>query len=1587
MTKRAIFVVVKRFFLASWRVFRTLFLSLTLISLLAVWGLRLPFIQKWLVPKVETLLGSQLGTDVHIGAIRIDFPARIALSQVEIEDQNDQALFRVGDLRVSLADISFRKKRYGAGHVELIRPEAILYKSRIDSALNLDFLTASEDSSIAAPFNMILDFPDVRIRGGEFSFVDSTQSDEKLAVSKRLNTANIRTRNIDLDLSALIEPDVRISGKILRLSALDEVSELFLSHFSTGYELKLGKSAPGGLWACLDNTQLRAGRNKLDLDVGIFNDPRAQDSTALLPRYMVNFRSSTLDFTTLNRVLPKDLPMEDPVEINGLVYGFKDRIQADSLRLNLFNETELFTAVDLKHFLSGEDLVLDLDLFAGRVSFEELDRFLTTVDLPLAGVALMDGRIRLDGRQIRSPDLHFRYGKQTDVRLNARLYNYTDANELLMDFKLKNSKVQIAELRKLLKGVDLPEVLEKMGSAMVEGHFIGGTDDFVVDAAIKTPHGNTVSNLHLILPGKNGEIAYEGTLKTEEVDLDVFGLSGTTISKALNFDGKIKGRGVDFYTMTADIEGTLEGSQLLGYKFDLLKTNELRIDKGQVTGGLNLTDSEGNASVNVNLKLRKGEKQSFRVVGDVENLDLAHYGVLPADSVYLTSILNVRLKGDSLDNYEGRLKFFEIHLDRLNGDSIVLHDVVLKSKKPDSSRHKIDLNSSIANMTLQGQFKLKDAASFTTQLGQELNLYLRNNDSLINSYYAAKVPFETGISLVDTLVTEAELNEVLAFFRVPLDFEPKTKLFLELSHGETDVLDLRMLSDSFSVANVGFHANDYYVNMNKLPMENVLLLQGDLTSKDFWPSPGIRIEDFGVRPEGDNKEMDIYIAGKQPEQNNLFQFDVRTLFLKNGEVHTTIQPQDSRIVLKGREWNFTKGNQIRRVSVLPTTKLVGYSGGKIDKFFFENLELYREAQEIKIDGVISQEVTDKLEVNLSNIRLATFTEIFNDHIPLEGRVSQAKIEAWNLMSEQPGIYAEGDIENFSYQAIDSIGIDFEAGWPFKKGPDYAGLTLNVDKEGQDSLRMGGYYRISKDELHFDAKPSSLQLAWLSPFTEGIVSDLEGRLGIDRISIRGTTTQPRLTGAAHLTDASLKVDFLNAVFRIGDNTLTFNEDELVIPGIMLRDTFGHSAQMQGKVKFESISDARIALRFDEIDNLLVMDTRKQHNPDFYGRILLDGDTARISGPVSDLLIEASVKTGKGSWLDIPLEDYTSASRLEFVNFLSGDTLEVEKEEEQVSGISMRMTINATPDAKVRLIFDEQVGDIIEARGEGAITMEITKEGTFRMLGTYIVTEGNYLFTAENIVNKKFVVRPGGRITWSGEPYDADLDIDAVYKVNADISDLIGGQTARVPVDIVMHMNGSLENPVIDLELLLDELKQQDVLGLASYFRGIQYDEQELNKQVVSLLLFGRFTGHASGYASSNPTGGVTSSISELISNQVNYWISQAFQDANLGLEVNTNQFQDVELAIRTTLFNDRVSVERNGTLISNQQRSFSLGDLSVQVKLLPLPDSTKTTAPNAGQLVLEIFNREDASLNSNLNITRGVGVFYKKDFDRIRDLFK
>ena len=83
----------------------------------------------------------------------------------------------------------------------------------------------------------------------------------------------------------------------------------------------------------------------------------------------------------------------------------------------------------------------------------------------------------------------------------------------------------------------------------------------------------------------------------------------------------------------------------------------------------------------------------------------------------------------------------------------------------------------------------------------------------------------------------------------------------------------------------------------------------------------------------------------------------------------------------------------------------------------------------------------------------------------------------------------------------------------------------------------------------------------------------------------------------------------------------------------------------------------------------------------------------------------------------------------------------------SNFSLDFNLEATRDAEVQLIFDEKSGDIIKARGDGNLNLKINSKGKFDMFGDYVLSTGDYLFTLEDFLTKKFEIQKGSSIKWN------------------------------------------------------------------------------------------------------------------------------------------------------------------------------------------------------------------------------------------------
>ena len=124
--------------------------------------------------------------------------------------------------------------------------------------------------------------------------------------------------------------------------------------------------------------------------------------------------------------------------------------------------------------------------------------------------------------------------------------------------------------------------------------------------------------------------------------------------------------------------------------------------------------------------------------------------------------------------------------------------------------------------------------------------------------------------------------------------------------------------------------------------------------------------------------------------------------------------------------------------------------------------------------------------------------------------------------------------------------------------------------------------------------------------------------------------------------------------------------------------------------------------------------------------------------------------KGNFSDIKIDNFE-------------DGVEVEHDE------TLKNVIDGS--LKVKAGIKNTSGSTIKGRGVGGLLVEINTNGKFDMWGDFSVFEGVYNFAYGGIVGKQFIVQPGGTLAWEGDPLSAMINIEAIYKTQANPSPLL------------------------------------------------------------------------------------------------------------------------------------------------------------------------------------------------------------------------
>ena len=1238
-------------------------------------------------------------------------------------------------------------------------------------------------------------------------------------------------------------------------------------------------------------------------------------------------------------------------------------LQAEGSRLNL---DVYFPKTTFGSIFAEDGSPGFVTLRNSNIRFETISYFLKK-PLELAGTVNASGNIRGNLKKLESSNLRLAY--QDSTRLNAviSLENVIESDLLDMDIRVQSSKVSLGEIDSLLTNVEFPQGLYDMGTLGLNANFLGKYYDFSVGANIFSPKGNLAGTVSMFFPQNDSAKTYSGNFRATNFDLNtLLGLEGN-ISDRLNARFAVNGQGYNIDELAGTYEMWAGNSTILGSVIDSSHIFLTALDK-ELNSNVDVWDRQGIAHSTFNWNLKESIPH-FKLKGQLQNMDLKQFGV-SEKPIWIDTEYDIDTQGESPAEWVGKFDFSQFSVyNPLTNRRTPAQAWQLRADTTNGYRT-LKLDSEIAKVDVGGAFNYEQAIDRVSRLVQETRLYFSNSDSLLDAYYAKKEPDSSAVSFSLNAQILEGVNPLMEVLNVPITIASGAEVSSNLDFSATHLADLNIRADSISYEGQTYLNPSSSLLLAKFPDSTEVEMAGDINADTLLLGQNVKLEDVALSLDGKGSSIESFLFAQQKELGNRLQINLISTFFDDGRIDSNMDSISSYLVVNRDTFSVGRDNRFsffdKRLEV-------------------ENFALRHLDRSVLVYGAISPSSDDFLEAEFLKLELTPISEIFDIDHTILGQVNTSII--FSSLLEEPYVYAKGSVLDFRIDDYQYGDIRFTTDWKDQTKELY--LDAKVIQEGEATLNLLGYYRPENEasELAFRVLTQNpFPLAYITPLVDGQLYDLSGDVALESFTIQGHPNDPIISGTGHFENARFGIDYFKTEYSF-NASIEFDRDRITFPRIKLTDKYNRTADLYGVVKHSGLKEWQFNLELDRVRDFLIMDTQKEDNDLFYGKIYIKNGIASITGDLEKLDIQAYVMSGANSILKIPVSDSDEIDRPDFIQFVGGEEITEIQRSTGLQGFQLNLTVAATQDAQVDLIFDEKVGDIIRGRGNGTINLNIDENGEFLMFGNYEIDEGEYLFTSQNIINKKFDLKQGGTVTWSGDPYDAQLDLYAAYAISADIKELIQTENSlRVPVNVLMHLQGSLMQPEIQLSLELPNLTNQEATQIISYIKTIQYDEQELNKQVFSLMVFNRFAPIGGSLGSELTNTGVTTSVSELISNQLNYWLSQAIND-KLSVNINTNNFQDVNLLVSAKLFNDRVRIERDGAIVNTERTNATLGNISVIIKLLPSEKRVLDPGERPGELVLEVFNREslDASLQ-NTNQT-GLGVFFKKDFDNLVDLLK
>lgn len=649
-------------------------------------------------------------------------------------------------------------------------------------------------------------------------------------------------------------------------------------------------------------------------------------------------------------------------------------------------------------------------------------------------------------------------------------------------------------------------------------------------------------------------------------------------------------------------------------------------------------------------------------------------------------------------------------------------------------------------------------------------------------------------------------------------------------------------------------------------------------------------------------------------------------------------------------------------------------------------------QHIMIDGTASAHAHDSLTVDLNGVEVAYILNLVNFHaVDFDGQASgRAYVKA---PFGDPAAEGRFKISNFQFEHGDLGTLDAQVEW--NKQEKQIDIHGTADDGPLHRLLIDGYVSPSRSYIDLGMTALGTRLEFMRSFTSSFSNDIDGT-AVGNVRLVGPMSNLNLEGQL-VVDGSATITPLNCRYTLKGDTVTFVPDDIRFSNITIYDDYGNRGTVNGALHHRHLTNMTYDLDV-KAKNLLVYDFRDFGDDTFYGTVFGTGNVD-IHGRSGELTMNVAITPEKNSVFVYNVSNPDAISSQEFIHFTShteesSADAPLERVVERLPGTDVRLNfaLDVTPEATMKLLMDSRTNDYITLNGHGTMRASYYNRGSFNMFGTYTVDHGTYGITIQDIIHKNFTFREGGTIVFGGNPFDAALNLQAVYTVNGvSLSDLnIGNSFSNntIRVNCLMNIGGQARQPQVDFDIDMPTVSTDE----KQMVRSVLNSEDEMNQQVLYLLGIGRFYPQGNNNATaqdekqqSQTALAMQSLLSGTISSQINSLLGTVVNNNNwnFGANISTGDegWNNAEyegllsgrLLNNRLLFNGQFGYRDN----ANTATTSFIGDFDLRYLLLP-----------NGNLALKVYNQTNDRYftKSSLN-TQGIGIIMKKDFTNLRDLIK